>query len=463
MLAIGIAGRVSYGAMATTAGSYFKRNFALGIATGAFVNLGLAFLDPVTVLPVFIAKLGGSAILIGLVSSLHGAGWFVPQIFASRLAETRPRVIGLFRSISLFRIASLFAVVYVVMNVGHESGGPFLPLFILLLYIAHVAGGFAAVPFLEVISKTIPTRSRGGFFGTRRLIGGLAGIVAGAAVGLILDERSERLWMSGQWFDSLETVTRRMGLLGHAFPDNFGIVFLFGAVFMSAGIILFCFAGEPPAQTVERSSRMWTHVRSGFQLLVSNSNYRRFFMDRACWQLAAMAFPFYTTYAYNELGMSTNMVGLFLSIWVGSGVLSNSVWGVLLDRSGNRIVLVLTSALTAIPPVAVLVVDRLRTGSAIPDWLPVAVISFTFLVNGLVRSGRIIAGTTYLLEFAPEGKRPLYVGFMNSFTSPFMLSPLLAGFILQLFGTQVLFAICLFFALVSVVLTIGLHEPRNTA
>jgi MFS family permease len=157
------------------------------------------------------------------------------------------------------------------------------------------------------------------------------------------------------------------------------------------------------------------------------------------------------------------MVGLFLSIWVGSGVLSNSVWGFLLDRSGNRIVLILTSVLTVIPPVAVIVVDHVRRGAVTPDWLPFAVISSTFLINGLVRSGRIIAGTTYLLEFAPEGKRPLYVGFMNSFTSPFMLSPLLAGLILQLFGTQVLFAICAVFALASVALTFGLHEPRATA
>ena len=81
--------------MAQTDSPHFKRNFALGVVNGALVNVGMAFLDPFTVLPVFIAKLGGSAALIGFVSALHGVGWFLPQLIASSLVATRRYVMNL--------------------------------------------------------------------------------------------------------------------------------------------------------------------------------------------------------------------------------------------------------------------------------------------------------------------------------------------------------------------------------
>jgi MFS family permease len=69
---------------------------------------------------------------------------------------------------------------------------------------------------------------------------------------------------------------------------------------------------------------------------------------------------------------------------------------------------------------------------------------------------------TYLLEFAPEDRRPLYVGFMNSLSFPVMLSPALGGVIIQVFSFRSLFAVSMVFALISLVLSARLIEPRST-
>ncbi|MDH3215515.1 MAG: MFS transporter, partial [Candidatus Krumholzibacteria bacterium] len=172
-------------------GKYFRRNFILGVVTGALINVGMAFLDPVTVLPVFVSRLGGSAAVIGFVSALHGVGWFLPQIFASRLAETRSRLINLYRTVTLIRVLAFAAVVCTVFLLDTENASVMLPVFVLMLLVAHLAGGFSAIPFLEITSKTIPVTSRGRFFGTRRVIGGALGVVAGILVGLILDSTDE--------------------------------------------------------------------------------------------------------------------------------------------------------------------------------------------------------------------------------------------------------------------------------
>ena len=80
-----------------------------------------------------------------------------------------------------------------------------------------------------------------------------------------------------------------------------------------------------------------------------------------------------------------------------------------------------------------------------PDRIPrvsaFIAVALTFLMNGFVRAGRFIANHTYLLEVAPRERRPLYVGFMNTMTFPFMLSPILGGAIVGIFGYRTLFVI----------------------
>jgi MFS family permease len=438
---------------------YYKRNFILGVVTGTLINVGMAFLDPFTVLPVFIIKLGGSAVLVGLVSALHGVGWYLPQVFASRLAETRGYLMNLYRLASIPRVIGFSAIAAIAFVVDAANPSFFLTVFLLSVFFAYLAGGLAAVPMLEIVSKTIPAKKRGFFFGTRRFVGGILGVGAGMVVGVVLGESTERVWMDGRVFDLVEEGARRLGMLGHPFPEDFGIVFILGAACLSVGTVLFFFAGEPRAIKVEASARLLDHLRSGASLLRNNTNYRRFFFARVCWQFTAMAAPFYALYAYDELHLSQNTVGLFLSVWVGSGIFSNYVWGQIMDRRGNRLVLLITSVLAAFPPVVVLLIDGLKLGAG--NDLPLILIASTFFVNGFIRSGRLISNITYLLEFAPEEKRPLYLGFMNSFTSPFMLTPAVGGFLILLFGIRAMFVVSLVFAVINIYISTLLEEPRD--
>ena len=427
------------------------------------MNLGMAFLDPLTVLPVFITKLGGSAALVGLVSALHGVGWFLPQVLASRLAETRSHVIHQYRIAAGLRVLALTAVVVSVFVLDVSNLPLFLGAFITSMLVAHMAGGMSAVPFLEITAKTIPLTRRGNFFGTRRLIGGIVGIGTGVVVSLVLEQKTRSGWLEGWVFDVFERGVAKLGLMGHEFPGDFGIIFLLGAVFMTLGMIAFSFAGETPAVKVAKPTRFSEHFRAGMKLIRRDQGYRQFYFVRVCWQFTAMALPFYASYAYNELHFSEDSVGLFLSIWVGSGLVSNSIWGWLLDHRGNRIVLLVTAVMSVLPPLVVLYVDRFVVGAgvSVEGWSLVVAIAATFLINGFIRSGRMISNITYLLEFAPEEKRPLYIGFMNSFSFPFMLSPLLGGVIIQFFGNQALFGLAFLFAILNVGLSARLKEPRH--
>jgi predicted MFS family arabinose efflux permease len=133
-----------------------------------------------------------------------------------------------------------------------------------------------------------------------------------------------------------------------------------------------------------------------------------------------------------------------------------------LDRSGNRIVFVSTAAMSVVAPVAMLVLTaRGTSGTATVGMGIFALVASTFLLNGFVRSGRFIANQTYLLESAPADRRPLYVGFMNSLSFPFMLSPILGGLVVATLGYQALFAVGAAAAVGNVVASARLAEPRR--
>ncbi|MEJ2720042.1 MAG: hypothetical protein P8181_02715, partial [bacterium] len=137
--------------MSTGGTPFYKRNFVLGVVNGSLINVGMAFLDPFTVLPVFIMKLGGSAAVIGLVSALPGLGWFLPQFATSRLAGTRRRLMNIYRISSVPRILGFGATAAVVFYGDLSRPALYMTVFIAALFFAYVPAGVAAVPLLEVV------------------------------------------------------------------------------------------------------------------------------------------------------------------------------------------------------------------------------------------------------------------------------------------------------------------------
>jgi MFS family permease len=443
--------------------SYFRRNFLLGVLNGTLVNFGLAFIDPFTVIPIFIMHAGGSSVLVGLAAGVYGAGWFLPQVFVARYAATRWRVLNIYRVVSVLRVLMWACVIAVVFTFDPGRSQLFVWMVVLFMFAGTVCAGVAAIPFLEVTSKTILPERRGTFFGIRRLSGGALGILAGVVVAVVVGGESTAAWTQGWLYRAVESLVEAFNWVGHPFPHNYGILIVAGAVLSAAGLFMFGLIREPNAITTHRLQPLGDHLRDGFDLLRRRRNYRLFFVVRIFWQLTSMAFPFYAAYAYSVLGFSEASVGVFVSIWIGSGVISNYVWGKLADLRGNRIVLVLTAVIALVPPLIVLLAMQngpaAQQGGGPNGWM-FWLLASTFAINGFSRSGRFISNMMYLLEFAPEERRPLYVGFMNSLSFPFMLSPALGGWIVQASSYQTLFALSALFAVVSVALSSRLVEPR---
>ncbi|HEX6790578.1 MAG TPA: hypothetical protein VF247_04640, partial [Candidatus Krumholzibacteria bacterium] len=300
-----------------------RRNQTLGVMNGMLVNLGNAFVDPFTVLPVFIATLGGSSILVGLVTAAFTAFWFLPQVFVAGIAQARRRVLPIYAGASVFRFIGFVGAGASIFFIDPTHRGVIMACVITGLAVNAFAAGVAGVPFLEITSKTVPVNQRGAFFGGRRVAGGILGVGAGILIAAVLGGDPGAVWAQTKAYRWVKDAALDVGLAGHPFPYDYGILIIIGGVISAAGVLSYMFVKEPPAEHVGKPVPVREQFAKGFAMLRSLEDYRAFLWMRIFYQLTAMCFPFYATFAYVQLGFTQATVGLFVSIWLGAGVFSN--------------------------------------------------------------------------------------------------------------------------------------------
>jgi MFS family permease len=140
-----------------------------------------------------------------------------------------------------------------------------------------------------------------------------------------------------------------------------------------------------------------------------------------------------------NLGMAESSVGLFLSLWVGGGLLANFVWSQVIDHAGSRAALFGSGVLAIASPAVACAVILIPEG-----WMPAPaflsglvaengvdgrqfLFMSTFVLNSFAFNGRLISNMTYLLEMAPAERRPTYIGLANTLTFPLALLPVAGG------------------------------------
>jgi MFS family permease len=80
---------------------------------------------------------------------------------------------------------------------------------------------------------------------------------------------------------------------------------------------------------------------------------------------------------------------------------------------------------------------------------------------GVVGSAWMMGFFNYLLEAAPEGMRPAYVGLSNTIMGIPTLAPIVGGWLLGATSYTVLFGVTAVIVAVGFLFTLGLKPPRR--
>jgi len=315
-----------------------------------------------------------------------------------------------------------------------------LVVFFTLLAAYSLAAGLAGICFIDIVAKAIPSTRRGAFFGWRRFSGGFLALGGSLLVKYILDEGR-----------------------GLTFPDNYAILFLISFFILCVAMACFILIVEPLEPVSKKRVTLGRQFRRALDLPRRDTNYRRFLTMRLLLMAAEIATPFYIVYAKRALSVSVGMVGVYLTGATLASFASNLLWGRISDRRGNKLLLILSSALGLLIPLT-----ALSIGSLADLWpglgeLAPSLFALVFVLSGGYKSGAMIGYLNFLLEIAPADDRPIYIGFTNTIMGIALLASSVGGLIVDITGFTVLFSLALAFYAVAFFLTLRLQEPRAEA
>ena len=408
-----------------------RRAYRLGIANGIVFLIGVAFVDPVTVLPTFVSRLTDSEIAVGLVSMLGIGGMFLPQLFAASYLQSKPYKRPFYLLGAFLRGAGLALAIPLVYFLAPRQPAAALVAFFLCYAISNIGAGFSTLAFLDIIARTIPGRRLGRFFGHRFFWGSLGAIGSGLLIRAIL--------------------------AGPRFPFPADYCLLLGLALVAFVPSWFAFAAieEPPSRT-EKAQPFGAFVRGAPALIHQDRDYRLLLLSRLFTGGAGIALPFYIIYCRRLLGVPEATVGTYLSVQMAGSVLLIPLWAYLNDSKGPRTLLLavawLSAALTAIALFA----------SLIPGAVTIGRFAFAliFFVAAATGAGGFMASMNYLFAIAPEERRPLYLGVHNTLFALTTFLPLLGGVLVRLTSFSVLFAAAVLLSLIGAVTALRVSPQR---
>lgn len=413
-----------------------RRSFWLLVANGASMHSGMTFVSSDLVLPAFVQTLTTSSVMVGLAGALMRIGWAWPQVFISRIVEPMPRKMKFFAYAGTCRTLSWVLIGLFTVAMGADRPIVLLTFFMVFYGVATSFMGITSVPWMDIIGKAVPPNERARMFAVRRLAGGGTSMAAGVAIGFILSESS-----------------------GLTFPHNYGLLFMLSGVATGVSVAVFAMIREPVLTGARKKLPMGAYIRSGLQILKEDLNYRRLCILQFLWAFSMMGSPFYVPFALTDLGMSVTFIGFFVTVMQFSSIFSNVIWAWIGQKKGNHALLsmgtyflgvsiLIPLTVTWIPAIHVNPTELI--GISYPFDLRIGYYALTFVFSGFASSGMYTGRMTYILDIAPEDRRPTYTSFMNAFMLPQGVLPIIGGALVALISYQNMFIVALAFVPVSI-------------
>jgi len=405
----------------------WDRNFLLGVVNGVFVTAGDAFFHGSLVLAPFLAELGTSPVVIGLIPAMRVALYFLPQLLvANRLSQERLKL-PYYRITSTTRNLAFLAMSLVVLFGSGLSPALVAGVVVAMVAINATAGGIGGVPFADVTAKVVPHSRLGTFWAARNVIGGLLALGSGYVVRAVLDSDIP-------------------------FPRSFGYLFLCGTVLASIGNASFSLIREPPGEPGMRRPLLGM-LRYVPGLVRTDRVLRRFLTMRFLGLAALLAEPFYGIHALN-IGAPDGALGTYVITATAAAIVANLAFRVPANRGRNLLVLQIGYASVIAALVLALLVRDYR-------WF-----ALVFLFTAVGNAGVGTAAWNLLYAVAPANERALYIGLVNTVLALPSLAPVAAGALVLLLGLPVLFGVGLAFGLAALLISLrmrDLHELDQAA
>jgi MFS family permease len=413
---------------------HYRRNFVAFMGDIIFFSLALNFASSTTVLPDFVGRLTDSEVAVGLLTTVINGAWLLPQlIFANLLTNKRRKKPYLIRGAILGRPLYLLYATALALGLHRQPA-----LALVLLYGVQLfffgSDSLAAVAWFDMLGKAIPDARRGRLLGSAQLISGLLSIGAGVLIFALLSAD------------------------GPPFPHNYAIILALAGSFLLLSLLSCGFMVEPDEPVDEDRLALRDYVAHLRNTLRQDRAFARLIVVRLLAGFDGLALSLYILFAIRELGLPSEVVGLFAAVQNLGRIVASVGLGTLAERAGSRRVVQVTTAISLTAPLVGLAL--LLTGAG-ESTTTTVIFAWVFVVIGIVMNGAMLGFYNYVLELAPAGQRPTYVGLFNTIGGVLIVLPTVGGWLLRTTSYGVLFALTATVLIVAHGLSWGLPSVRR--
>lgn len=404
---------------------FLKWNFVANVCDGAIFSLAMSFVSLQTVLPVFVKKISGSNVAVGLIPVLWTVGFNFPQIFIANYTQRFARKKKLMLTTAMVqRTPWLLLALFSFFFIAETNTEIALLLFLIVFALAAIGGSINLPVWFDLVAKITPVDLRGRLFGMRQVLGAILGVFGG--------------WV----------VTQVLGAV--AYPENFALLLLLAFSAMMISYVFLAILKEENDTHPKTLFSSKDYLRRLPMILQQQRNYRNFLIADALLITATMAGAFYTVNALEKFTLADAYAGTFTIVMMSSMIAGNLFFGYLADHFGHRLNLLLAAIVTTSTCLTALLAPTIEI-----YLLVFAGAAFTIGLTGISR-------LPIIAEFCAEEERPTYIALTNMMTSPFVLSGIAGGWLANRFGYDAVFIIAAILALASAVwLMKWVEEPRK--
>ncbi len=352
----------------------------------------------------FAVILGASPFQFGVLGAIGQLSQIFQPIGVILTRKRRERKRITLRLLTLGRLAVLLFGILPFLFPDRHAIWIFLGLFML----SSSLNAIGLNTWIAWISDLIPLRIRGRFLSRRSQFLMVAGIVTGYAFGACIDIFETEPGKIARWLKGLLNINEVL-------PENsirIVLLSIFGIAAVS-GLISLIILRKQPERPKERE-----HESIPRLLLspVKDPNFRRLVFYGLWWMAAiGIGAPFWQPFMIGHLKMSVVLIQVYATISVFVGISTLRLWGLFIDRFGNKTAMRFAIVLGGINPLIWLL--------ATPDtyW----VVYFEAALSGIMWSGANIVAVNLVLAIAPVKKRQVYSGVYGAFSGVAMMTTML--------------------------------------
>lgn len=387
-----------------------KYNFKLFIWHSFFLSFAQSLIDIDTVMPTMIAEAGGTALHIGIMTTIMmGGSSFTQLLFAPMINHFHFKKIFLLIGINLRILSLLFLSLILYISINKVLSNALWYIFILIAIFAF-SGAFANISYIDILGKSISSEKRKVFFSARQIIGGIVVILTAFWAKIILSK--------------------------YNYPANYSLLFL-----LSGSSLLVASLGFWRIKEVIPSGSEIKSIRNflvSLQSELKNNPKLKYFLGFINTHgITTSILPFVILYAKEIFSTTSTETGSYLLFKI-IGSVGISMFVLIFNQKLRFNTLLYSNILLSV----IMSVSVLSLSNSL-------LMPFLFMLGGIIVSLYSISMNGLLLEISGTNNRAIYTGFAGAGNIIPMIFPLVASNIIEKVGYITFFMIFIILIILS--------------